>query len=245
MKQQQKGARAVRQRGSARARSAQNHPASHIRQVLGLAGVHSQADQQHLLALRLRGGEVQRHRRAPRDTRQHHQRLRHTAQGGAQAVLAARAHTAAQGALAPVVSPAARLLCRAIHREGRHTHRPRRAGSAQVLAQDVQLQGGHVPQRARGDTRHDRVGALSQRDGAAIQANLPVFVQLALSGRRALLAPLQQRRRHEPRRGEHRQNTAHHLSKHIPRVQGALESGHSHARSQSTQAIQEHQSHSI
>lgn len=56
---------------------------------------------------------------------------------------------------------------------------------------------------------------------------------------------VQQRRRHESGRGEHQHDFAHNFPQHIQSVQRALEPGDRHARAQSPQAVQEHQSDSI
>lgn len=52
------------------------------------------------------------------------------------------AHPSAQGQVPVVVSCAARLLRRAVPRKRPHVDRARGAGTAQILAQDLQSEGG-------------------------------------------------------------------------------------------------------
>lgn len=58
-------ARSLRQRGPARARLSQDHPAQDLRQVPRAPGLHTQADQQRVLSVYLRDRAPQRHCRAP------------------------------------------------------------------------------------------------------------------------------------------------------------------------------------
>ena len=59
---------------------------------------------------------------------------------------------AAQGSVSVAVPRAAGVLRGAVPGEGRHPHRAGHQGAAQVLAQDLLPEGGHVPGRDRGDT---------------------------------------------------------------------------------------------
>eukprot|EP00962_Isochrysis_galbana_P007569 scaffold2052_cov106-Isochrysis_galbana.AAC.1 len=59
-----------------------------------------------------------RHRRAPRDPRLHHQRLRAPPQGGAQVLFASGAASTAQGSLRGHVPPAAVVLRHPVRGEG-------------------------------------------------------------------------------------------------------------------------------
>lgn len=75
---------------------------------------------------------------------QYNQRVRAAAEERTQAVPGEGPPSAAQGEVPVAVPRAARLLRRAVPREGRNAHRARRARPAQVLAQDLLAERGNT-----------------------------------------------------------------------------------------------------
>lgn len=113
---------------------------------------------------------------------QHNQRFRPAAEGGTQAVPGEGAASAAQGQGVIAVPRPARVLRRAVPREGRLADGAGRARAAQVLAKDVLPEGGDVPGGDRGNSGRDRAAPVRQDPGAAVPADRQVRVESALSG---------------------------------------------------------------
>ncbi|KAI4469117.1 hypothetical protein MML48_2g00000677 [Holotrichia oblita] len=195
---------------------------------------------------------VRLHGPSRRPQRVYNKRVRSAAEDGAQAVPRQGAYTAAQGQVPVAVPRAARLLRGAVSREGPQPDGAGGARATQVLAEDVQPEGGHVPRRDRGGARRHRTVAVHPHTGAALSTDSEVRLEstfsnriiyltrlcaVTVAGRRESAILLEQRVHNVVNGREQSRHNANYVPCAVPYIEGALESNDSSVGLQRAQDV--------